>query len=137
MRPGDWTPSIPGRHRWLIGFLVAISPIVVGIDFALGEPYDIQSGIERSMPVWAWAALLTSAGTISIAGFMSRRPLVTIAGLHLSGALFCALAVGAAQGHLNEQGGFRVPWAYLLIAGISWLMALGYMDQIRQRPPDR
>lgn len=131
-RRSRWEPRIPGRYRWPLGLLVAATPIVVGVDFALGEPFDIQSVVERSMPVWAWATLLTFAGALSVAGFLARLPWVTIAGLHLSGVLFCALAVGAAYGHLDEQGGFRVPWAYLMIAAISWLMAVGYMDQLRR-----
>lgn len=130
-RRGDWQPLIPSRYRWPIVLLLAATPFVAGVDFALGEPMASATALERSMPVWAWTALLMTAGLLSVVGYVRRWPKVCILGLHLSGVTFFALAAGIAWESVDLHGGFRVPWLYLVIAAASWLAALGYVDQLR------
>lgn len=109
------------------------TPFVAGIDFLLGERAAALSVVERAMPAQAWGALLVLAGTLAVGGYVGRWPKLCIAGLHITGALFFALAVGVAWAQIDEQGGFRGPWLYLIVAAASWLAALGYADQTRDR----
>lgn len=130
-RRGTWQPRIPSRYRRPIVLLLAATPFVAGVDFALGEPLTSTTALERSMPVVAWTALLMTAGLLSVVGYVRRWPKVCILGLHLSGVTFFALSAGIAWESVDVHGGFRVPWLYLVIAAAFWVAALGYWDQIR------
>ncbi|MUL47622.1 hypothetical protein FZI85_25250 [Mycobacterium sp. CBMA293] len=130
-RRADWVPLIPVRYRRPIMILLASTPFVAGVDFLMGENPDTMTIVERSMPDYAWGTLLVVSGLLSVGGYLSRRPGLCIAGLHLSGCIFGALSAGIAWASIDETGGFRGPWLYLVIAAASWLAALGYADQLK------
>lgn len=111
--------------------LLAITPFVAGVDFLMGENTAAMSIVERSMPPAAWAGLLMLASIMAVGGYITRRPRLCIAGLHLTGVVFFALAVGVGWASVDLQGGFRGPWLYLVVSATSWLAALGYAEQIR------
>lgn len=136
VRRGTWQPDIPRRYRRTLSVLLALTPIVLGVDFLLGKTGDL-SVVERSMPTAIWGALLIVAGLTTSTGYVLRYPWVCIAGLHLSGVLCAALAVGVAWDRIDYQGGFRGPWLYLMAACPCWCYALGYVDQIRTDRGDR
>lgn len=130
-RQRDWNPQLAPRYRRVIGLLLAMSPFVAGIDFLMGEHSETMTFVEAAMPAPAWGGLLVLAGMMSTVGYLFRIPNLCIWGLHLSGVIFTALAVGIAWASIDEYGGFRGPWLYLVVAACSWLAALGYIDQIR------
>lgn len=110
--------------------LVSASP-VAGADFMLGENAAAQSVIEQSIPAQAWGALFLLAGFFAVGGYVTRWPRICITGLHIAGMLWFVLGVGVASSQIDELGGFRGPWVYLIVAFSSWLSALGYADQTR------
>lgn len=130
-RRADWVPLIPVRYRRPIMILLALTPFVAGVDFLMGENSDTMTVVERAMPAYVWGILLVVAGILSVGGYLARRPGLCIAGLHLSGCFFFALSAGIAWASIDETGGFRGPWLYLVIAAACWLAALGYADQIK------
>lgn len=127
----DWVPTLGTRYRKPIAIVMALTPFIAGIDFLMGEHTESLTVVEQSMPAPLWGLLLVLAGTMTVGGYATRRPWICIWGLHLSGVLFACLAAGIAWASIDIEGGFRGPWAYLIIALFNWLAAVGYADQIR------
>ena len=131
---GDWEPLIPMRYRWPILILLAMTPLVVGSDYLLGEPPESLSAVERSapLPLWGWG--LVVIGAMILAGYALRWPRLTIAGLYASGAVLVVLGIGIGQHLINDtDGGYRGPWMYVVIGLASWWAALGYSMQVGGR----
>lgn len=130
-RRSDWTPQLGHRYRRIIAILLAATPFVAGSDFMMGEHAETLTIVERTLPTQVWGGLLIFAGSAAVFGYWQKRPWVCIWGLHLSGVLFCALAAGIAWASIDDEGGFRGPWLYLIVSLLSWFAALGYADQVR------
>lgn len=130
-RRRDWTPQLGHRYRRVIAILLAATPFVAGIDFMMGEHAETMTLVERTLPTEVWGGLLLLAGVMGVGGYWLRRPWLCIWGLHLLGALFFPLAAGIAWASVDDEGGFRGPWLYLIVALLSWFAALGYADQVR------
>lgn len=131
---GTWQPLLPPRYRWPTVLLLVFASPVAGIDFLLGENSAAQSVVEQSMPAAVWGALFLLGGTLAVGGYVGRWPHVCIAGLHIAGALWMALAVGVGFTQIDGMGGFRGPYVYLAVSLASWFSALGYADQTRGEP---
>ena len=132
IRRGTWHPDIPHPHRRFLHLLVAVTPVMVGIDYLLGEPDRDLTLVERSAPPVMWGLAFVAAGTLALLGYALRYAWITIGGLHLSGALFVASAVGTFIDHADASGGFRVAWIYLMAAMSSWGIAVGYAGRRRK-----
>ncbi|NMD55172.1 MULTISPECIES: hypothetical protein [Tsukamurella] len=131
IRRGTWSPLLPPRYRWPTMFLLVSASPVAGADFMLGENAAAQSVVEQSVPATVWGVLFILAGVLAVGGYVARWPRTCITGLHVAGVLWFALAVGVGSSQIDELGGFRGPWVYLIVAFSSWLSALGYADQTR------
>ena len=134
IRRGHWRPLIPERWRTAVVAIIPLSPIVVGVDYVLGEPSPALSAVERSMPIDVWGWLLILAGAVTVAGYTGRWRHVAIVGLHSTGALMVTLAVGIGAESLDVAGGFRVGWLYAAIGLAAWGAAIGYAAQIEEGP---
>ncbi len=128
---GSWVPLLPERYRWPTVLLLVLTPFVAGIDFLLGEDAAGLSVVEAAMPAWVWGALLVAFGGAAVGGYVGRWPRLCIAGLYLGGVVFAVIAIGVGAASINVHGGFRGPWLYCVVAGASWLSALGYSDQLK------
>ena len=123
-------PLLPPVWRSATMLMIPLTPIAVGGDYLTGEPEWWLTDIEQTMPLPAWGGLLIASGLRTIIGFIGRWRHVTIAGLHISGALMAVIGIGIAAQSINmSHGGWRWPWLYLAVAVASWCAAIGYWTQ--------
>lgn len=126
---GNWSPLIPGIWRTLVVSIIPISPIVIGIDYLMGENSSSLSDVEKAAPIDVWGWLLILFGMTTLVGYAGAWRKIAIAGLWATGAVMITLSVGIASVMIDEVGGFRWPWLYLVIGLASWMAAIGYLIQ--------
>lgn len=134
LRRGTWVPLLPITARIAVVILVAVEPIIRGLDYVLpdAEPPATQlSVIENAMPITAWGVLCIAVGITSLAGFIGRWRRIAVAGLWLGGSVYAALAFGqwAAIIDLPWFDGIRGPSIVTLLALAQFGMAIGYALQ--------
>lgn len=132
-RRGDWVPLIPIAYRWPILALLALSPLLVGIDYLMGEDERTLSLVERMAPVWLWGCIGVAAGLAIAVGYFMRWPRICIAGMWCSGAMFTTLGIGFGWATIDAYGTFRVPFLYLALGIASFFAAMGYLVQIEEK----
>lgn len=129
---GQWRPLIPERWRTAVVGIIPLSPVIVGVDYVLGEATPALSAVEKAMPIDVWGWLLILAGAVTICGYVGRWRHVAIVGLHSTGALMVTLAVGIGAEGIGVAGGFRVGWLYAAVGLAAWGAAIGYAAQIEE-----
>lgn len=136
-RPGEWTPLIPIQVRAVILALWAIEPISRGLDYITGDKPDVTqslSAIEAAFPIQVWGIFCLTSGILILSGFAGRWRRIAIAGLHIAGATYCALAVGLADAAISRGGdGFRTPVMFFVFGLTFWAAAIGYGVARRDR----
>ena len=111
-------------------FLLAVTPIVSGVDYLLGENYQSMTLIEKAIPLWIWGVLCIISGLSTCFGYLIRSPFFCIGGMWLTGSVFFTLAFGISWQSVDSAGGFRVPWLHLVVAIASMFSAMGYKEQL-------
>lgn len=137
---GPWIPQVPYSYGMATNLFLGFSPVVIGIDYILGENESSVSELEKSFPFWGWGVLMILYGLGVLYGYLFRRSSVCIHSLWLSGSIFFALAIGVAwsfSANLHERlvdhsGNFKLAWFYLVMALSSFVTSYGYAEKIRE-----
>lgn len=134
---GNWVPQMPLGFRTLILVMWAIEPITRGIDYITGDRPGTTtslSAVEGAFPLWVWGTFCLVGGCLILGGFATRWRTVTIAGLHITGATYFALAIGLSDTAISRGGdGFRTPVMFFVFALTFWASAIGYAVLRRDR----
>ena len=126
-RRGGWVPLLPLPWRMGVMALIPITPVLLGVDYLMGELGSTLTQVEKAMPLDVWGWLLIVSGAAIFLGFGMRWRLVTIGALWVSGAVLLTLAAGIGAETIDWEGGFRGPWLYAVFGLASWLTAGGYI----------
>lgn len=126
-RRGGWVPLLPLPWRMAVMALIPITPVLLGVDYLMGESGSTLTEVEKAMPLNVWGWLLIVSGAAVFLGFGMRWRLVTIGALWVSGAVLLTLAAGIGAETIDWEGGFRGPWLYAVFGLASWLTAGGYI----------
>ena len=126
-RRGGWVPLLPLPWRMGVMALIPITPVLLGVDYLMGESGSTLTEVEKAMPLNVWGWLLIVSGAAVFLGFGMRWRLVTIGALWVSGSVLLTLAAGIGAETIDWEGGFRGPWLYAVFGLASWLTAGGYI----------
>ena len=126
-RRGGWVPLLPLPWRMAVMALIPITPVLLGVDYLMGESGSTLTQVEKAMPLDVWGWLLIVSGAAIFLGFGMRWRLVTIGALWVSGSVLLTLAAGIGAETIDWEGGFRGPWLYAVFGLASWLTAGGYI----------
>lgn len=126
-RRGGWVPLLPLPWRMAVMAMIPITPVLLGVDYLMGESGSTLTEVEKAMPLDVWGWLLIVSGSAVFLGFGMRWRLVTIGALWVSGAVLLTLAAGIGAETIDWGGGFRGPWLYAAFGLASWLTAGGYI----------